>query len=660
MSIGIESRLRSGLWAVLAVALALRLLYLYQAGDTPLFEVLLLDSEFYDRQARTILAGDWLGDRVFFMNPFYPYFLALIYVLLGVDYWQVGLVQAIMGVASCALIFGVGRIVWSEKVGLVAATLAAVYGPYAFYDGALLTASPITFFNLAALYCLVRSEDGGTKWLWWAGVFFGLSATARPMVLLFVVLAAHWFWRRNGMRGMWQWGRVLCGVLAVIGIVVLRNYSIGGEWLLTTSSAGMNFYVGNHPGANGIYAQVDFLTSAEPDLEREAFIREAESRSGRTLSPAQASRFWLGEGLAFAANNPAAYLSLLVRKFYMFWNGVEAQNNLSIYFAGDFVPILRWLPLGWGLLAPLAIVGWATSRRGERPLLLDLYWMAYLLGCLLFFASSEYRLPITPVLMLYGARLIVECAVRARSGLQRGVVVRALLVVLVALPVNYRDAAAERLTLKRVDYYNFGTLYQRVQHWDMAEYMFRGSMAIDPHFTLARDGLANALVQQGKIEAAASYSGDPAAARGLKLFGMGKYSEAIQAFTQALNSRGDQPRLLNNLGLCHYRLGRFDEAAERFGKALAHDPDYAKAHFNLGMVHIQRGENKLAEMSLQRVLDLDPAYAKAHYRMGEVLLRLGRPEAAEGHWQYLLRNNPGDARLKSRLDSLQRTFASHD
>jgi hypothetical protein len=145
--------------------------------------------------------------------------------------------------------------------------------------------------------------------------------------------------------------------------------------------------------------------------------------------------------LAFAANNPAAYLSLLVRKFYMFWNGVEAQNNLSIYFAGDFVPILRWLPLGWGLLAPLAIVGWATSRRGEHPLLLDLYWMAYLLGCLLFFASSEYRLPIAPVLMLYGARLIVECAVRARSGLQRGVVVRALLVVLVALPVNYGGRA---------------------------------------------------------------------------------------------------------------------------------------------------------------------------------------------------------------------------
>ena len=97
----------------------------------------------------------------------------------------------------------------------------------------------------------------------------------------------------------------------------------------------MNFYVGNHPAANGIYAQVDFLPSAEPDLEREAFIREAEARTGRELTAAQASRFWLMAGLRFAVENPLAYLALQGRKLYMFWNGDEAQNNLSLYLARD-------------------------------------------------------------------------------------------------------------------------------------------------------------------------------------------------------------------------------------------------------------------------------------------------------------------------------------
>ena len=55
----------NGLWLVLSTAFALRVLYLFQAVDTPLFEVLLIDSEFYDRRAREIGAGNWLGDRVF-------------------------------------------------------------------------------------------------------------------------------------------------------------------------------------------------------------------------------------------------------------------------------------------------------------------------------------------------------------------------------------------------------------------------------------------------------------------------------------------------------------------------------------------------------------------------------------------------------------------
>ena len=82
------------LWAILIAALGVRLAYLYQAVDTPLFDVLLIDSEFYDRRARAIVAGDWLGNQPFFMNPFYSYFLAAIYALLGAEYWWVGLVQA--------------------------------------------------------------------------------------------------------------------------------------------------------------------------------------------------------------------------------------------------------------------------------------------------------------------------------------------------------------------------------------------------------------------------------------------------------------------------------------------------------------------------------------------------------------------------------------
>ena len=68
------------------------------------------------------------------------------------------------------------------------------------------------------------------------------------------------------------------GIFLAVMPVIMRNYAIVGDRGLTTSSAGMNFYVGNHPVATGIYEQVDFLPTAEPDREREEFMREADRR----------------------------------------------------------------------------------------------------------------------------------------------------------------------------------------------------------------------------------------------------------------------------------------------------------------------------------------------------------------------------------------------
>ncbi len=622
------------LWAILVAALGVRLAYLYQAVDTPLFEVLLLDSEFYDRRARALVAGDWLGDRPFFMNPFYSYFLAAIYALCGAEYGWVGLVQAGLGTGSCYLIYALGRKLWSAKIGLLAAGMAAVYQPYVFYDGALLTAAPITFLNLAALYCLVRAQ-GAVRWLLAAGLLLGLSATARPMVLLFVAVVAGWFVAQEGRRGWRQWGAVVAGCGLVVGAVACRNYLVGGEWLLTTSSAGMNFYVGNHPEANGIYAQVDFLTSAEPDLEREVFIREAEACTGRELTPAQASRFWLAAGLRFAVENPRAYLALQGRKLYMFWNGVEAQNNLSLYLARDFVPLLRWCVLGWGLVAPLAVAGWVTCRRAG---LLDLYLASYLAACLLFFTSSEYRLPVVPVILFYAAGWIANAAAWATGGAYRRLMGSCLLVALVALPINYRDAGAERLTRKRVDYYNFGTLYQRRGDWAAAENMFRKALHIDPSFAPAASGLAAVLQEDG----------DSGIQRGLELFGAGEYEAAVAAFSLARPS----PGLYNNLGLCYYRLGQWSEATAHFHKALALDADYARAHFNLGLVYVKQSDDQAAATAFARALELDPNHTQAHYRRGEVLLRLGRPRAAAAHWAFLRTRHPDDVRLQAKIDSM--------
>ena len=65
------------------LALLLRLVYLWQISSGPMFDMLLGDAWRYDQWAREIVAGAWYGDRVFYQAPLYPYFLAVIYSLLG-------------------------------------------------------------------------------------------------------------------------------------------------------------------------------------------------------------------------------------------------------------------------------------------------------------------------------------------------------------------------------------------------------------------------------------------------------------------------------------------------------------------------------------------------------------------------------------------------
>jgi 4-amino-4-deoxy-L-arabinose transferase-like glycosyltransferase len=140
--------------AVLAAALALRLAHWAAVRRAPFIAELAMDSREYDRWAREIAGGDWLGHGVFFQAPLYPYLLALLYKVCGRSLDAAYLVQIAGGVAGCYALYRAGRAMVSERVGLAAAALAAVYGPFIFYDVQLLKeslAATVACFLLWAL-----------------------------------------------------------------------------------------------------------------------------------------------------------------------------------------------------------------------------------------------------------------------------------------------------------------------------------------------------------------------------------------------------------------------------------------------------------------------------------------------------------------------------
>lgn len=634
------------LLAILFLAFVLRVGYACLASSTPLAEVLLLDSEFYDRQARSLLAGTGWTEGVFFMNPFYPYFLAAVYWLVGPGWAKVVVVQAVLGTASCLLTYLLGAAVWGRGAGLVAAGLLAVQGVVVFYDGSLLTASPILFLNLLGLYLLQRwRAEPRSGWLWAAGFSLGLSALARPLILIWVVLLGGWMFAQRQPRA---WLHLVLGCALPLLPALAHNWVVGGEFGLTTSSAGMNFYVGNHLGATGIYAQVPFVDSAEPDRERQGFQREAERRLGRPLSPAGVSAYWWREGMQFAVENAGEYLRLCGRKIALFWNGVEAQNNLSYYFAADWVPPLGFLP-GWGVLAPLGMAAWAVWARRREPVL-ELYVLAYLAGCTIFFVSSEYRLPVVPVLALWAGSGLVAGWAAMKQGRWRPLAGAAGVFLGFSYLVYWSDPLIERLQSRRVDYHNFAVLYERQGNLERARQMAIRCLSIDPSFAPAQQALARL---DRRLEGGTAVGEDSLAAEALRRYGEGDFGGALARFVELVGMNPKDARYFNSLGLCYYKMGDLSKADTAYQEALSLNPDYAVAHYNIALLRLAQAAPDQAMVCLRRALALEPAYRAARYKLGEVLAAQGKRGAAATIWASLLAEMPGDPVLSARLDSLR-------
>ena len=126
-------------WAIgiFAVALALRLAHLWQLRASPFLEVTLGDSATYDAWARSLAAGNWLGDEVFFQAPLYPYFLGALYATLGDGQLLVRGVQCVLSALGCALVAQAGALLFSRGAGIAAGLLLATYAPSIFLDALL-------------------------------------------------------------------------------------------------------------------------------------------------------------------------------------------------------------------------------------------------------------------------------------------------------------------------------------------------------------------------------------------------------------------------------------------------------------------------------------------------------------------------------------------
>ena len=641
---------------IFAIALAVRLLHVWQIRSAPFFSLLMGDSRGYDEWAQRLAAGDWIGHDVFYQAPLYPYFLGVVYAMAGRNLLLVRIVQALIGASSCVLLARAAGRLFSPRAGVVSGAILALYAPAIFFDGLLQKTVLDVFFVCLALWIISRLrarsslEPPASLRGWLAlGMTMGALSLTRENALVLVVVIVAWALvtiRRGAVL-------FLLGLAIVIAPVVARNSVVGGGFYVTTSQMGPNLYIGNNPRADGTYASLRYGRGA-PEYERQDATELAEHALGRHLTPAEVSSYWTDRALDFVTGQPIAWLGLTARKVALLLNRTEVVDTEDQATYADWSTPLRILgPIAnVGVLVPLAVLGiLATWPRRRELWVLYALMLAYAASVVAFYVFARYRFPLVPFLVMFAAAGVTTVTRVARTG--RTVAA----IVVTAVVANWPLLSTD--DMRAVTENNLGVALQGERRYGEAQSHYERAIARRPDYAPAYSNLGTVLRAQGRIpDAVRSYERAirlqpdyPDAQYNLAnaLLDAGQSDAAIEHFETALRAAPASAETHNNLAIALAANGRTDAARAEFEAALQIDPGSAKAHRNLGDLLASAGRTGDALEHLRRATELAPGEGALHYDLGSVLLEAGRPTEAAVEFRAALKTMPQSVEAHNNL-----------
>ncbi|TMA68990.1 MAG: hypothetical protein E6J69_06645, partial [Deltaproteobacteria bacterium] len=151
-----------------------------------------------------------------------------------------------------------------------------------------------------------------------------------------------------------------------------------------------------------------------PHFEEADFRAAAEAQAGRSLAPREVSRFWFAQAFQHMREHPAFAARAMFCKLVLFWNDFEISDNQDQYLLERDSWVLRLPLLGFGGIAPLALLGVIATRRREARLLCG-FVLLYCGSVVAFFIFSRYRIQVVPALLPLAAVGAAELVARIRD-----------------------------------------------------------------------------------------------------------------------------------------------------------------------------------------------------------------------------------------------------
>jgi 4-amino-4-deoxy-L-arabinose transferase-like glycosyltransferase len=314
----------------------------------------------------------------------------------------IGLVQALLGTASVALVYAIARRLFDSRVALLAAAITAAFPSLVVYTGLEYSETLYTFGVLLAVWLLVRAEwkpVPATRAVVGFGVVVGFTTLVRPFALLILVPLAVAAARTGvGAREIARALAIVAGITALMLVPwTIRNESAFHAFVPVSTNLGDTLCLDNSPGAYGGFRELP--------PECEIPVRDGYDEPARNSHNLRYAVKW-------AVHHPGTEATLVFRRiYYGYRNDHDGVSDLAGA-SGKFPPQSVRTPLDWvsdvyyWLVVAIALPGLLAFGRDPRRLFVLLVGASIAIVPVLLYGLTRFHIPLLPFLAIAAAAAI--------------------------------------------------------------------------------------------------------------------------------------------------------------------------------------------------------------------------------------------------------------
>jgi 4-amino-4-deoxy-L-arabinose transferase-like glycosyltransferase len=373
------------------------------------------DPYYFGEMGKSIARGEGFapfGVLIQRRAPLYPLMIGGIYSLFGEQPTLVLIAQALLLGGTCVLVFDIGRRLFNQRTGVLAAVICALNPMLLRYVGDLQLETLLAFLFTLMVWTAIRFYTRPTLTM---GILVGVSAAlasltksvALPFPFVFAAaVIALGLWRR---RATVPWAGLIAMFVALFAVIApwtIRNYVATGGHLVLISSGTSDAFLRGY-----IFSRSEFATLRQPpytDAENQsnAWFKSIAAANGTEW---QRDDYETDQILNRAAvqqfvSQPSEFARKFVVGLFTFWYEMTSFSTSLV--AG----LLAVATIG------LAIVGIRGARGRDVPLwilILPAVYLNLFLAALL--ALGRYSVPVLPPLLVLSAFGIDTVLRRIRS-----------------------------------------------------------------------------------------------------------------------------------------------------------------------------------------------------------------------------------------------------